>query len=48
MYEAEVEEVVEAAVVAMAVMVKAVKEEVITIVTTTIEGRITIMLFTPE
>ena len=43
MDEVEVEEVVEAAVVLVKVLVKAVKEKVIVIVTTTIEVRSTIM-----
>ena len=41
--EVDVEEAVEAALVAVSVVVESVEEEVITIVTTTIEGRITIM-----
>ena len=43
--EVDVEEAVEAALVAVAVVVESVEEEVITIVTTTIEGRITIIEF---
>ena len=43
MEEVDVEEVVEAAVVAVAVVVEAVEEKAITIVTTTMEGIITIM-----
>ena len=43
MDEVEVEEAVEASIVAVAVVVEAVEEYAITIITTTMEGKITIM-----